>query len=187
MPHESQIITKRGSWKRLLATNTTAAASAIPAPWLDDRTSPSGNIKTPGTQSGAGTTWGIIPVTGSVLKLMVFGSGSANQAGSIVIEGLTSVQSPGDASKTVWTPEPLGTFTATLGTMAGVTGGIVTATDLFADTLALGAYYTAGYNIVSPETNRGAVLELNHGGPEFIAIGFAKGAATSLNVLWRNN
>lgn len=118
-------------------------------------------------------------------KWIFYGTGSANQTFDFCIWGWSASNPDG-----TWIPVLLFQGTATLSTFAGVTSGIVTASELIADTITVASGYggTAGidYEIITPggtPNNTPAMLLLNNKGCLLLELELDMTGATNGNAL----
>jgi len=128
-------------------------------------------------------------MTANSLMLIPYGAGSATQTYTLKAYGWRATAGQGgtkggQALDNVWIPFLLASFTVTLGTAPGLTGGDVNASQLFATTIAL---VTGNANvsneIVSPGSNVIAHIILDAKGVQYVELRFTMISATSGNCL----
>lgn len=157
---------------KVFATNSTQTGSFATS--ADSLTEPSGDgyiELAPGASRDS---------TNNVL-LTFFGAGSANNTGTVRVYGVWK-------AGTTWKQIPLFEGTLTLGTKTGVSGGDVSASELYADTLVVASAYStldgAAFSITSPADDTEAHLMIDSKGARKLRVAFNRGgSATSLNAL----
>lgn len=136
--------------------------------------------------AGRCPTLGNVVQNGFVLKF--YGAGANNATFSVRVIGWRQVMEGGDLNTAGWDPTDLCELACTLSsTPVGLAGRIITATDLFADTIAItGTTANAGVSIdvISPANDRAAHVMLDVKGFQKVEIIFTTGgSATSCNGL----
>lgn len=83
----------------------------------------------------------------------------------------------------LWIPVPLLALAGTLGTMTGANGEVVTASQLFADTLTASTVFTSAYEIINPTGNQVALVKVDGFGCEKLQVQVAKNSCTNIAAL----
>lgn len=175
---DTLVKTLAGRCRRVYSTDSVVTGSTItaPAPVLAKGTTPplsDGCIEMAGMDG---------PSTSNGLKLFFYGTDTADQtfiarAFGWELAGVTEL---------MWVPFPLFAWSGILGSRAGLTGGIVGSSYLFADTLtiALGNAGVGG-EVVSPADNSIAHAIFDTKGARYVSISLARNASSvSLNALY---
>jgi hypothetical protein len=155
--------------KKVFAANSTSASTTAPAPTL---TEPTGDGIIDASALG-GQQNGIV----NQLFMIFYGIGSNNATMTIRITGWRKLGS-------TWIPFPLLVLTITLGTRAGITGGDVSASEVFADTIVAATAYTAAYELLSQADNTIAGIKLDIFGCQKIQVQVDVNGSTSANALY---
>ena len=179
------LLTNAQPWQRVRQTNTTDTSfpSRVPT-----RTKPSGV-----GDAAAQTTSAIVGDNGTVagpvqngFRLKPYGAGSNNNTMSVRVYGWAYCIDQGNANTAFWDPTLLVELLCTLtSSVTGPAGGVVTTTDLFADTIAL----TTGnddvsVDLVSPTGDVAAHVVGDFKGFAFLEVTFSTGSsATNCNAL----
>ncbi len=156
-------------WTKVFRTNPTSSSFTARIPQI---AAPSGD----GVISVPGSNWGMI---------MPVGVGSANDLYDVRAIGWRPLVS---GTSRLWIPYTLVDVTVTLGTQTGVAGGLLTATDLFADTVAA-ASTPVDRSLVIPgltfatSTNENAKFYFHLTGHHVIEFQINVATATSANLL----
>lgn len=167
-------MTRCNAFKRLLTTSDTSTSFASTP---DLATTPSGD--------------GVIPLGGGVpatqspdnLQLIFFGEGNDDTTFDVRVIGYRrTTNAAGDTS---WTAIYLADISVTLCTETGISGGVVTASEKYADTLTVTlANENVDYTVVSPTGNRKAHVTIDTKGCEYAKVIFDRTGATACNCLW---
>lgn len=162
-----------GTWPdqfRLLFASA-VTASSITAP-VATTTAPTGdgiiNMASNPSSSAA-------PLSNSA-AIAFFGGNDNNETFTARITGWRKI---GD----LWIPTPLLSLAGTLGAMTGVAGQSVTASQLFADTLAASTAFTSAYEIINPTADQVAIVKVDAFGCEKLQVQVAKNTCDSINAL----
>jgi hypothetical protein len=151
------------------ATNATSTSFAVRA---DTVTEPTGDGVIDIRQAVETPTW---------IMLMPYGTGDADDVFDVRVIGWRK-------SGGAWTATRLVQFTATLGTKTGIAGGLVGASELYADTITAGSIgaENVSYRISSPVDNASAYVFLDTCGCQKIEILFdaTTGSPTGMNCLY---
>lgn len=165
--------TKRLSWQKLLAANTTAATITNGLPTI--------------TKPAAAAGVGVIDFVGegnesiqNNLLLSFFGERSAadNETFTARVEGWRRL---GDG---LWVPVPLLNLTLTMGTAVGVAGQGIINTEYLADTVVASAAFTSAYELISPADNSVALVKVDLFGCDLVCVRLAKGTCAKCNAVW---
>lgn len=156
-------------WRKVLTTNSTASAFVVPSDVASDPT-------------GAGYI-SIVAATVDAPNNMLFkffGAGSNNQTGSVRIYGVRR-----QFGLQVWDHTLLFGGQFTLSTAVGVAGGLVSATERYADTLTrdLGIENVAD-ELLSPTSDIPAWLMVDAKGFQKLYVELIVGTATSANAVY---
>ncbi len=180
--YDTFIIDRSTPFRRLLTTNSTSATDPTKT---DTLTAPAADYSlTAGTN-------GVLNVGESDfvpkrLVLCPFGAGADGNTFTIYVFGWERVISAG--STVQYHPVHLFQAAVTMsGTIKGVAGGVVVASDLYADTIAdptVGTLGTTCYKI-SPANDNGAMISVNIEGYRIVEIVTKIGTATSANTLYK--
>lgn len=174
-----EIVVPTRLWKGpVFSTNTTATSFATIGP------------TTTRPETNATTGVAILPAEYSVLKLCFFGTDAANETFDLKIVGWSRLQAAIAGSKnlnTEYIPTALAHLTVTLGATTGAAGGNTPngTSDLYADLIAEASsgYSTSAVNYVSTDDGVPALVEVSHGGCEWIGLYFDMTGAASANAL----
>ncbi len=180
-----QVCNAAVQWRRLLVTNSTTAAYAVPA---DTLTAPDGSTLADGTtgyiDTGLGRTVSEAPAQ---LKLEFYGVGADNTTGNCRVYGVSPIYGAADVVVS-YTHTLLVDYAFTLGTTVGVAGGVVPETARYADTIVrtIGNANVSD-QFVSPANELPAHALVNVQGFKTLLVNPILGGgspATSTNVLW---
>lgn len=169
-PTESLIQPK--NWTRMFGTNTAASSFAAVAV----------SESAPTTSDSTGTF--IFSPRGAVSRFVFFGTDAANETFDVKLVAWSQViVSGGDA---LWVPTPMGIASVTLGSLTGVSGGTISDSQLFADTITVSSYMIAGNSIISPADDSVASIEINNVGQQMTGVYFDMTGAASGNGIYMN-
>lgn len=160
-------------WKSIAPGSGGAAAQTTPARYSNR-----------GDATGERGSWR--GVVSNRLACKFYGGGNDDDTFLARVYGW-SLLHEGVESSAIWEPILLCQLALTLSTMTGVAGGLVTATDRWADTIVV-TYGNAGVSVeaMSPANNLPAHAVIDFKGCELIEFTFDRnGSATSCNGLWR--
>lgn len=168
------LFTPVNAYRRVLATN--AAASAYTAR-SDTTTAPSSSL---GESAGG---YVLLPSASNTVVLKPYGAGSDDQTGSVRVYGVKAIEKAGSA--TSYTHVLLGDWSFTLSTAVGVSGGVVGASERYADTITrtTGVENVAD-QIVSPTGNVAGHIMVDCKGHSTLLVELIVGTATSVNALY---
>lgn len=153
----SEIIpnSRGGQWRRVYATSVLAASAAFTSGGLNCQSRGSRVLENLYTDSGdlkildfRGDS-GVGQSTANHILVKPFGTDTSNQTFSVRLWGIEEAEGPVATTGThSWEATLLAEYLCTLGNVAGAAGGLVTASDLYADTITL-TYGNATDNVVS--------------------------------------
>lgn len=163
------LMTIPNQWRKVLLTNSTVSAFVVPA---DVATEPTGAGYIDVTLNGQ--------FSPNTVLLKFFGVGADDSTGSFRIYGVRK-----QYETSAWDRTILFSGTFILSTAVGVTGGLVGASERYADTVArvLGIENVAD-QIMSPTGNIPGWAMIDLKGFSKIYFELIKGTATSTNALW---
>jgi hypothetical protein len=120
----TSLTTKANPYRRVLATNTTASAFTARVDLL----------AMPAAPAGESTTGYVYVGDTNTVLIKLYGTDADNETGSVRVYGLKAIERPGNA--TSFTHVLLGEYAFTLSsTLTGVAGGVVGASEFYADTI----------------------------------------------------
>lgn len=152
-------------FRRVLTTNGTASAFAAVADTLS-------------VPSGAG--YVALP-PGNAALVRFFGTDAADETGSCRIYGVKAIEGSGATS---YTHTLLGEYGFTLSTLTGVSGGVVTNSEFYADTITrVAGVENVSDQIVSPTSDEPAHLLLDRKGHDLLFFEPIVVTAASVNAL----
>lgn len=187
MAGEVLIQTQGGVYTRARVTNTTDSSFPSRLPTF---TAPTGigDAAAQTTSSVWPLGWGTGGGTQNAVQVIPFGAGSNNNTLSVRVYAWRRVAPHGgDTNRLVWFPLLICELACTLSaTVVGVAGGVVTSTDLFADTITLTTGSTSDVVVASSAGDvPGAYARVDFQGAEYLEFTFSTGSsATNCNCLW---
>lgn len=177
----ASLFTKASPFRRVLATNTTASAAyaakadVTAAPAYAEVDSAGGYIT---FDSGEADDY-----SPNTIQLVFFGAGADNSTGKCRVHGVRPVLTA--AGQTNYAHVLLAEFAFTLSAAVGVSGGAVSASERYADTITrtLGIENVAD-QIMSPTGDTPGHVLVDVKGFPMVLIELTVGTATSVNALW---
>jgi hypothetical protein len=178
---ERSLFTKAGHFRRVLATNTTsntafaAKADLAAAPAVAEVDTAAGYIT---FDSGESDNY-----TPNTIQLVFFGAGNDNQTGKCRLHGLRPVRTA--TGLTNHTHTLLAEYTFTLSAAVGLSGGAVSASERYADTITrtLGIENVSD-QIVSPTGDTPGHVLVDVKGCPVMLVELIRVDANSINALW---
>ena len=169
----TSLTTNANPYRRVLSTNTTASAFTARVDLLT----------MPAAPAGESTTGYVYVGDSNTVLIKFYGTDADNETGSVRVYGLKAIERPGNA--TSFTHVLLGEYTFTLSsTLTGVAGGVVGATEFYADTItAVIDVANVSDMIISPTGGVPAHLVIDVKGFQYLLVEPIIGTATSVNVL----
>lgn len=178
---ERSLFTKAGPFRRVLATNTTASAAY--AAKADLTTAPT--VADVDTAAGYVTfdSGGADDFTPNTIQLVFFGAGGNNQTGKCRVHGVRPVRTA--AGRVNFTHVLLAEYVFILSAAVGVSGGAVSASERYADTITrtIGIPDVAD-QILSPTGDTPGHVLVDMKGCPIALVELTVGDATSANALW---
>ena len=170
-------------FRRVLAANSTTAAFSAPA---DATTAPVGAA----VDSAAGyislATGSLVDYTPNAVMLKFFGAGADNTTGRCRVWGVRAGRSA--AGVLSYTHTLLAEYAFTLSAAVGVAGGVVTASERYADTITrTTGIENVSDKILSPTGDVAGHVVVDAKGHSLLLVDLVLGAgspATSVNALW---
>lgn len=178
--NEVALQTHPNAYRRVLATNNTS--SAFTAKTDTTTAPPAANGESAGgyIDLRAGSAGNMAPNT---VLIKPYGTDADNETGSVRVYGVKEIRS---GSTTSYTHVLLGEWAFTLSsTLTGVAGGVVVATEYYADTITrtVGVENVAD-QVLSPTSDEPAHILVDCKGHTALLVELIVGTATSVNALY---
>ena len=171
LPNEVSIPTSLA--QRLLTNNSTA--TSFPA--IADSASEYASVDASGDPSGNYAVFD--PANYPVVSMQFFGRDAADETFNVLVLGVKKYHPGGD-----YTTDVIAQMAVTLGALTGRSGGTVTDSEFYADTITASVKPDSA-EVVSPAGDRKATFRFNNDGYEQIVVLFdLTGAASANGIYW---